>query len=211
MRVLFNLTYQKLGVHRFIWGKEELIDLLLKQVHMRSWDSMVHFFQKALENDKLIDKHMGGIYCFYCNLEKCYSHHFDLKLISLLHQKDTWLQITPDMHMSLPFFSKNHKSNYDVVFIIHTSPVIPVLAMIRKSQKDVWTGALQVNVTKHFKQLFWDCPKNNPKIQTLFHSAAACLLRNNLQIPDCYFPGRLQELNGIWSPLQESMVLKWWT
>ncbi len=196
MRVMFNLSYQKLGNHKFTLGKSELIELL-KKAEMRSWMYMCQKFEKALLRNRLVEHGERCKFCLYCNQEKCISHHFDLKIISLLHLADTWFKITPHTQLSIPLHSHNNQCDYLVSFIIDKSPVVPTMAMV-KGEKNYWSGPFQVRVTKHFKQLFWDCPKSNSKIQSLFHSAVGCCLRNNLVIPDLCFPGEIQELNGLW-------------
>jgi len=214
IQVLMSVA-ETTGTHTFVVTKPVLMQLL-NQASIRSWDYMVKLFHKARHVSGLIDEQIACETCLYCNRPECEKHHFDLKLISLLHQKNVWFKMTNDMHLSFPFFSyqsgQQKVRGYYLVFVLHKSPSVPVLVMVKGiDTSGRWNGPFQTSITKKFKQVVWNCPVFTKEFPSLFQCALSSALRNNQTLPDVELPNKnLQELNGIWNTLKTTlhMVLK---
>ncbi len=201
MRVQIHESKKKLGTHYKTMSREKVLKELSK-AEMRNLQYMSKLFQQAQKTGGLVDSSLMKVsFCLYCNLEKCQSHHFELKVISLLHQEQVWMKISPDMHITIPLQSHNRNGVYWTVFIIPKQLSWPVSVIVKK-RFGTWRGPFPLQLSKYFKHLFLNCPKSNPKVFSLFHSALSCLVRNKFCIPDLLFPGNITELNGLWQVLQ---------
>lgn len=214
LRVHFQLCYKKLGLQKFLWRREHFL-ALLKKVKINGWERM--FFQTLMKNQAwhgLVDKcYIDSPFCPYCNKIKCKSHHFDLKLIALLHQKDRWIKsnasLGVDFSLSLPcksFAHSNEGFKYFIVFLVNHRPHRRTVCFIRGEDNDSWSGPFNVHVTSHFSQLLLNCPEVNIPVPKLFHSALCTVLSNYQELPDFFLPWNISYLNGLWKLIQEWMA-----
>ena len=151
-----------------------------------------------------------GKCCIYCNDSSCTKRHLSVQVIGLLHQ-DLWLKITPFAHLSLPVLSRKPNTpggkELLAVFVVHHHIECPILCLTKDPSLGAWNRVRAMEVTNEYRQLLIHCPRSHAPIQSLFKSSLACLIRNNIAVPDYAFPHRyIKELTGIWGLVEAAFA-----